>query len=615
MDREWHDPRRVQKAAWRALGHPDPTPVQYDMMAWMHWGGPKVAVHGFRGVAKSMTLGVYCAFCLGMAGVWARGCDCPACAPLTRWNGRLVSGSGFNILILSAGKDLAAQFTTHTRGVLRATEPLRHLLPRRGQRDATDAFDVSTAPEDPQHPSVKAVGIFGGVVGSRGDLIAADDVEVPRTTETVGMREKLRRQLSTQVPAVLKPGGRVIVNGTYQHEESVYRELPGKGYSVRVWPVHYPGRPPGVPLERHGDALAPMLRRALAADPELAGTPTAPTHFPEEAIEEKRQEMRKADFLLQFELDTTEFDKEQHPLRVRDLVVMNLDTRAAPSLVTWCNDPRHLREDIDSPGFAGDLAYGPLATPGQYQPYEASVLWVDPSGRGKDETAWAVVKLLAGSYFLLACRGDVRGYDDPVLERIARDALFHGVDRIVYEDNLGLGMFGKLLAPVARKRGWGGGIEPTTSRGQKEKRILEALEPVTSAHRLIVDAALFRHEASPDTDPEDKRYRLWYQYTRLSDERGSLPHDDRIEAVGGAVATFAAALESDRETRAQELQDEEFGRLLEDMAAELGPGPPARAPGIVRQRGRPGGDPRSARSRRNSTTWRSSGNSARRPSG
>ena len=33
----------------------------------------------------------------------------------------------------------------------------------------------------------------------------------------------------------------------------------------------------------------------------------------------------------------------------------------------------------------------------EWREYEGSVIFVDPSGRGKDETAWAVMKVLNAS--------------------------------------------------------------------------------------------------------------------------------------------------------------------------------------------------------------------------
>ena len=38
-------------------------------------------------------------------------------------------------------------------------------------------------------------------------------------------------------------------------------------------------------------------------------------------------------------------------------------------------------------------------------PYEINVMFIDPSGRGKDETSYACVKLLHGRPFLVASGG------------------------------------------------------------------------------------------------------------------------------------------------------------------------------------------------------------------
>jgi len=45
-------------------------------------------------------------------------------------------------------------------------------------------------------------------------------------------------------------------------------------------------------------------------------------------------------------------------------------------------------------------------------------MFVDPSGRGKDETAYAVVKQLHGRLFLTASGGFRAGYDEETLRKI-----------------------------------------------------------------------------------------------------------------------------------------------------------------------------------------------------
>jgi len=48
-------------------------------------------------------------------------------------------------------------------------------------------------------------------------------------------------------------------------------------------------------------------------------------------------------------------------------------------------------------------------------PCEANVMFIDPSGRGKDKTAYAGLKLLHGRLFLVCSGGFLGGYDDDVL--------------------------------------------------------------------------------------------------------------------------------------------------------------------------------------------------------
>jgi len=84
---------------------------------------------------------------------------------------------------------------------------------------------------------------------------------------------------------------------------------------------------------------------------------------------------------------------------------------------------------------------------------------------------------------------------------------------------------------------WPGGctvVESEWAKGQKEQRIIDTLEPVISAHRLIIDEDLARKEARAD----DHRYSFLYQLTHITRDRGALKHDDRLDALAGAVAHY-----------------------------------------------------------------------------
>jgi hypothetical protein len=59
--------------------------------------------------------------------------------------------------------------------------------------------------------------------------------------------------------------------------------------------------------------------------------------------------------------------------------------------------------------------------------------------------------------------------------------------------------------------------------------------------------------------PSPRRLRfLLYQLTHLTKDRGSLTHDDRVDAVAGAVAHFQRAMMMDVDQAAKAMRDEEI---------------------------------------------------------
>lgn len=194
---------------------------------------------------------------------------------------------------------------------------------------------------------------------------------------------------------------------------------------------------------------------------------------------------------------------------------------------------------------------------------------IDPSGRGKDETAYAIVKCLHGQLFLTDIGGFRSGYDNTTLEALARAAKEHDVNYVVYEANFGDGMFGELLKPVF------GRIHPCTIEEvkhslQKEKRIIDTLEPVLNQHRLIVDPRVVEKDYKSVADElgeTAERYRLFYQLPRLTRDKGALAHDDRLDALSIAVAYWVEALARDVQQAHRDHKDEllqiELDKFLE----------------------------------------------------
>lgn len=171
----------------------------------------------------------------------------------------------------------------------------------------------------------------------------------------------------------------------------------------------------------------------------------------------------------------------------------------------------------------------------------------------KDETAYAIIKYLNGYLFLLDVGGYREGYSDATLQQLANKAKFYGVNEIVIEGNYGDGMFTKLFMPILI-RTHPCAVQEVKNTTQKEARIIDTLEPVMMRHKLIVHKQVIIDDyAIYEGNPS---YSLFYQMTRLSRERGSLGHDDRLDAVTMAVAYWLEQMDHDEHTGVSELLEE-----------------------------------------------------------
>lgn len=525
---------------WQHLNLPEPTPVQYDIAQFLQHGPRRLVIEAFRGVGKSWITSAFVCWLL-------------YCNPQLK------------ILVVSASKARADQFSVFTLRLIREVEVLRFLEPKEGQRESAVAFDVG--PARPDHsPSVKSVGITGQLTGSRADYIVADDIEVANNSSTQVQRDKLAETVK-EFDAVLKPGGRVIYLGTPQSEQSLYNELPERGYVARIWPARYPTADK---REKYGAKLAPFIATALDEKPSVAGLPTDPKRFTHEDLQEREASYGRSGFALQFQLDTSLSDADKYPLKLSDLIVFSCDPYRGPTDLVWASGPAQAIDSLPAVGLAGDRYHQPAWTSNRFEEWEGSVMFIDPSGRGKDETAYAVVKTLHGRMFLTAAGGFRGGYDAKTLESLLLVARRQNVNLILTEPNYGGGMFAELLKGVS-KSVYPVRIEDAEwSKAQKEARIIDTLEPVLNQHRLVVAPEVIEQDyrSTEDYRPEDQQpYRLFYQLTRLTADRGSLGHDDRLDALAGAVAYWSKVMARDTEKAAldqrERLLDAEIERFMQ----------------------------------------------------
>ncbi len=539
------DFRKFLFVCWQHLNLPDPTPVQYDIAKHIQNGEKRIIVEAFRGVGKSWITSAYV--------VWL-----------------LYMNPQLNILVVSASKTRADDFTTFTLRLINEMPILQHLIPHSDQRQSKISFDVG--PANASHaPSVKSVGVTGQLAGSRADVLIADDIEVPNNSATQGMRDKLSEAVK-EFDAILKPNGRIIYLGTPQNQESLYNKLPDRGYKVRIWPARYPNEDQLVSL---GDKLAPKVKRELDDDPELVGKSTDPARFNDYDLAEREASYGRSGFALQFMLDTRLSDAERYPLKVSDLVVMDIPTEEAPEKVVWASGEQYVVQELPNVAFNGDHYHKPMYISDQFVEYSGSVMSIDPSGRGKDETGYAVVKMLNGYLYVRRCGGVAGGYSEEALQKLSLIAKEEQVNEIIVESNFGDGMFNQLITPVLSK------IHPVTlsevrHNTQKEKRIIDVLEPVMNQHKLVIDKKVIKqdYESTQHLPPEQSlRYQLMYQLTRVTAERGALSNDDRLDSLAMAVQYWvdAMAQDADRQinSRREEMLMDEINKVRQSASMGL----------------------------------------------
>lgn len=501
---------------WAYLQLPPPTPVQIDIAKWLQHGPRRAMLQAFRGVGKSWITVAFVVWCL-------------------------FRNPQMKIEVISASKDLADDFTKFAMQLIYGMPLLHHLAPQGEQRQSAMKFDVGPAMES-KDPSLKSVGITGQITGTRADLIIADDIEVPKNSQTVTMREKLAERVK-EFDAILKPQGRVLYLGTPQVEDTLYTKLLARGYDMRIYPAEIPERP-----DNYNGRLAPYVTKRVEAG-WAPRTPLDPDRFGREDLLERLTSYGAIGYALQFMLDVSPSEADKHPLKLSDLMVTDIDPEVCPARLVWGSDAGARINELPSGGFDGDHYHRPVWTSEEYTPYQGTVMAIDPSGKGKDETAYSIVKYGHGLLYLVKVAGFIDGYSPDTLEQIALAAKEHGVNDIVIEENYGGGMFNKLLEPWLYKVGKGR-IDyeyDGWSRGMKEERIIDTLLPVVRSHRLVVDRRLIE-EDRPIQEHNNRTHYSWVrQFTRMQKMKGALPHEDRLESTAMAVGYWTERMNRDNE--------------------------------------------------------------------
>jgi len=463
-------------ALWAFLGLPPPTPLQIEIADYLQYGPRRAMVQAFRGIGKSW---ITAAFVLWL----------------------LLGDPQLKILVVSASKDRADAFVKFVKQVMFSWPLLAHLIPKDDQLDRADMFDVGPA-LPAQAPSLKAVGITGQITGSRADIIIPDDIEVPKNSLTQLMRDRLADAIK-EFDAILstrRDVNRILYLGTPQTEMSVYAQLPERGFVIRTWTSEYPDYARMMRMRAH---LAPSIVKALHDNPKCVGMPTD-TRFTLEDLMERKASYGRSGYALQFMLDTTVSDADRYPLKLADLIVLQMAAGAKyPARIQWGSGPDCVINDLEMVGLSGDRWNAPIyrSPAEEWVEPTGTIMFIDPSGKGSDETSYNVLKYSYGMLICTASGGFKDGYGEKTLEGLANVAKDHKVSCCYIEPNYGGGMFNELFKPVLHRIHKGCGVEEAPwSKGQKEARIIDTLEPVMNQHRIV----FLREVIEADLETQDR---------------------------------------------------------------------------------------------------------------
>ena len=529
MDNRLKNFKNFLYLCWKFLNLPNPTPIQYDIADYLQSKERRLVIEAFRGVGKSWITSAFVCH-------------------------QLLLNPQRNILVVSASKNRADDFSTFTQRLINEMPILQHLIPRDDQRHSKISFDV--APAIASHaPSVKSMGITGQLTGSRADLIIADDVESANNSQTQLMRDRLSETVK-EFDAIIKPDvGRIIFLGTPQTEMSLYNTLEERGYKTKIWTALYPTKEQTI---GYGSKLSTIISNITDKE----GKPTDPERFDDIDLLERLSSYGRSGFNLQFMLDTTMSDANRYPLKLNDLIVASGCTtwKKAPAQIQWASGTQQLKgidPEIPNVGLKGDYYVAPLHISDEYADFEGVAMSIDPAGRGEDKTAYAVLKMLHGVLYLTDIGALDGGYSDATLEELSAIAKRNKVNNVVIESNFGDGMATALLKPVMA-RIHPCQIEEVRHNIQKEKRIIDTLEPIMNTHRLVVDENTIKEDFKLEPN-----HQLFRQMTRITRDKGALRHDDQIDALAIAANYWVERMDRDQTLSYQQHKDELINKDLE----------------------------------------------------
>lgn len=481
---------------------------------------PERVLMVFRGAAKSTIYAVYKAW-------------------------RLYRDRAHRSLVWSADGQTAGMLTADVINVLRAHPWCGGMLP---PRPGAKRFWVNGA-RDARNASMRANGVTSNATGARADAVDFDDIEVPGNIETIEARLKLRQRISESTHIAV-PGAQKTYIGTPHTTDSIYPERIAGGAAVlkiplfenvvrfkpdttrTSFPFAFKPGPDGLyvitGIHNGARVLAEGVDYVVRNGQVITHRPPNtvvdicagcawPERFTRKEIEIRRKETR-----------TLNAWDSQYQLEAKPLGNIRLDPER---LIPYDCEPVLSQANGETIMLLGGVRIVGMA-----------MRW-DPSGGKTNSDVSATTAVLQDEdgrrYIHRVSRllGDLVEFAEDGKTIIAGQVLqlcdqakAVGAPRITVETN-GIGGFApKVLIGALKQRGLRNvGVQEETAVANKNKRILEALEPL-----LMSDGQLWAHvSVLGDLDKLDGP--LPTQMRQWNPEVTTSQPDDYLDVVAGAV--------------------------------------------------------------------------------
>src|SRR6056297_2684679 len=529
-----------------------PSDMQYDIANYINNGPFYCMVQAQRGEAKTTITGCYAVWCL-------------IHDPTTR------------VLIISAGSKMAKQISTWCIQILNNMPELSILRCDKshpGARASVEAYDVHWQLKgSDKSPSIACMGITSSIQGFRADILIADDIESSKNSLTELMREQLQH-LTLDFTSICSTG-RIIYLGTPQSTDSIYNRLPGRGFEVRIWPGRYPSEEME---EQYGEHLAPFITTRMDKNPGLRlgggpvgdlGQPTDPVMMDEFTLTKKQLDQGKAYFNLQFMLNTSLMDADRYPLKLKNLMIYSFDEDECPGKFIWTNDASRKIHFSSGTALPKECLYRPAKIHDEYFPYSIRLMSIDPAGGGQngDETGISILFECNGYIIAKWVTGIPGGTTPERLQQVVELIKSYKVNKVICEKNYGNGAFAEALRGACITADVPIDIEDVWSTGQKELRIIDGLDPVIGSHKLLIDERVVEHDVvSTERYPLERRmqYQLFFQAAKITRDKGSLIHDDRLESLSQGVSYLMEFISKNADDAIQKKKEQKLRDFMRD---------------------------------------------------